>query len=292
MKKVLFPFEIDREAYKEAYISAVSLARNLRAELILLNAFYVEADNSINRSKYIQLLRNNWFKAYKEIHFFHEHYLRYYASMEPELRLKTDHRFVHGNLVDEFRILVNRENIDVVVLPATDENESTLRKIKLMMREALDMNLASVLITPPKSIYKPIENILYVYSEKEQKALFNHLYEIVFNTSIGNATFHLVQLSKHGVQEHELEQEPFTSIIKEKRKRCHVVLHMLKDKHPRKEITEFISEYDIQLLALPKSQFRAHGNNFRRYIIKEMCCISKIPILILKDTDLKYNMNP
>ena len=155
MNKVLFPFEIDREAYKEAYVYAVTLARNLRAELILLNAFYIEADNTITRSKYMQLLRNNWFKAYKEIHYFHDYYLRYYASMEPELRLKTDHRFIHGNLVDEFRILVKRENIDMVVLPAMDENESTRKKIKLMMREILDLDLTSLLITTLASSIEP-----------------------------------------------------------------------------------------------------------------------------------------
>lgn len=132
MNKVLFPFETDREAFKEAYIYAATLARDLRAELILLNAFYIEADNTITRRRYTQLLRNNWFKAYKEIHFFQDYYLRYHAGMGPELRRKTDHRFIHGNLVDEFRILVNRDNIDMVVLPATDDNEATRRKIKLM----------------------------------------------------------------------------------------------------------------------------------------------------------------
>lgn len=287
MKKVLYPFEIDREAYKEAYIYAVSLARNLRAELTLLNAFYVEADNSINRSKYIQLLRNNWFKAYKEIHFFHEHYLRYYASMEPELRLKTDHRFIHGNLVDEFRILVNRKNIDVVVLPATDENEATRRRIKLMRREALDQNLASLLITPPDTIYKPMEKILYLYSIKEQSALINHLDEIMLHTSTGNATLHLVQLSKQGPEEHKLELEPFASMIREQLKRYHVVFHVLKNKNLRKEIAEFISDYDIHLLALSIRQLHSLGNNFRRHVIEEICSISKIPALILKENPTK-----
>lgn len=51
MKKVLFPFEIDRRVYKEAYVYAVTLARNQRAELILLDAFYIEADNRITRCK-------------------------------------------------------------------------------------------------------------------------------------------------------------------------------------------------------------------------------------------------
>jgi hypothetical protein len=285
MKKVLFPFEIDREAYKEAYISAVTLARNLKAELILLNAFYIEADNRITRSMYMQLIRNNWFKAYKEIHFFNDYYLRYYASMEPELRLKMDHRFVHGNLVDEFRIIVNRENIDVVVLPATDENESTRRKIKLMRHETLEMNLTSLLITPPETFYKQIQNVLIVYSKKEQNTLFDRVNEIVQNTKISNATIHLVQLSKHGVPGLDQDQEPLRSITKEIQKRNQVEFHKLQDRNQRKEIMGLISDFDLQLLVLSKGQLHSLGNYFHRHIIEEISSISKIPILILKDKE-------
>lgn len=285
MKKVLFPFEIDREAYKEAYISAVTLARNLRAELILLNAFYIEADNRITRSLYMQLIRDNWFKAYKEIHFFNGYYLRYYASMEPELRLKTDHRFVHGNLVDEFRILVNREKIDVVVLPATDENESTLRKIRLMRHQTLEMNSTSLLITPPETFYKQIQNILYVYSLKEQKTLHDRVNEIVLNTKISNATIHLVQISKHREPGLDQDHEPLRSIIKEIQKRNQVEFHKLQDRNQRKEIMGFISEFDIELLALSKGQLHTLSNYFHRHITEEISSISKIPVLILKDKE-------
>ena len=42
MKKILFPFEIDNLNYKEAYVYAVKLARNLNAQVILLSAFLIE----------------------------------------------------------------------------------------------------------------------------------------------------------------------------------------------------------------------------------------------------------
>lgn len=283
MKKVLYPFEIDREAYKEAYIYAVTLARNLRAELILLNAFYIEADNSITRNKYVQLLKNNWFKAYKEIHLYHDYYLRYYASMEPELRLKTDHRFIHGNLVDEFRILVKRENIDVVVLPADVDDESSLRKIKLMRREILDLDLTSLLITPPEAFFKQIQHILFICSMKEEKALIEHLNELILNTNISNATIHIVHFSKHRAADHD--QDPLRSDLKEIEKRNRVEIHILHDKSLRKEILGFIYNYDIQLLAFSKRQLQILGNHFRRHIMDEISLISKIPVLILKETE-------
>jgi hypothetical protein len=231
------------------------------------------------------LLRNNWLKAYKEIHDFHDYYFSNYARSEPELRLKTDHRFIHGNLVDEFRIVVHREKIDMVVLPAADENELTRRKIKLMRREALDMNLTSLLITPLVTTYKPIKNILYAYSVKKQKELFDHLVEMIHDTNLSNATIHFVQLSKHGFLALDLDHEPLRSILETIQKRNQVVFHSFQDKHKEREITEYISEHDIQLLALTKSQFHTIGNFFRRHIIEEMCSVSKIPVLILKERD-------
>lgn len=284
MNKVLYPFEIDREAYKEAYIYAVTIARNLRAELILLNAFYIEADNSITRSKYMQLLKNNWFRAYKEIHFYHDYYLRYCADMEPELRLKTDHRFIHGNLVDELRIIIKREKIDMVVLPATDENESSRKKLKSMRREILDQELTSLLIAPPDGYCKQIQNILYVYSPKELKTLLDRVNEVVLNLNISNAVFHFVPMSRHGMHEPDQDQEPLRSIIKEIKKN-RVEFHGLQHKTQRKEIVDYISELDIQLLAFSKWQFLTLGNYFRRNIIDEINTVNKIPILILNDKD-------
>ena len=56
MKKILFPFEVDNPIYKEAYIYAIKFARRLYTEVILLNAFSIEADNDITRETYAQQL--------------------------------------------------------------------------------------------------------------------------------------------------------------------------------------------------------------------------------------------
>ena len=44
MKKILFPFETNQPIYKEAYVYAVKFARNLGAELIMLNVFEIESE--------------------------------------------------------------------------------------------------------------------------------------------------------------------------------------------------------------------------------------------------------
>lgn len=52
MKKSLFPFEIGNSIYREAYVYAVKLTRNLNKEAVLLNTFLIEADNNITEARY------------------------------------------------------------------------------------------------------------------------------------------------------------------------------------------------------------------------------------------------
>lgn len=56
---MLFPFEIDHTCYREAYVYAVKMARNLGAELIMLHAFHIEVDNTITPEKYDKIIKNN-----------------------------------------------------------------------------------------------------------------------------------------------------------------------------------------------------------------------------------------
>ncbi len=75
MKKILFPFEIGNPIYKEAYVYAVMLARNLYSEVILLNTFHIDADDDITKERYSRLIRDKWVRAYNETSVFNKYYL-------------------------------------------------------------------------------------------------------------------------------------------------------------------------------------------------------------------------
>ena len=100
MKKILFPFETNQSIYKEAYVYAVKFARNLGAELIMLNVFEIESDDSITPKEYKKIIQDNWLKAYQEIIKFNKHYLNNYARIESDLRIKVDYRFLHGKVTE------------------------------------------------------------------------------------------------------------------------------------------------------------------------------------------------
>jgi hypothetical protein len=75
MKKILFPFETNQNIYKEAYVYAVKFARNLGAELIMLNVFDIEDEDIITPKEYKKVVRDKYFRAYQEIIRFNRHYL-------------------------------------------------------------------------------------------------------------------------------------------------------------------------------------------------------------------------
>ena len=123
MKKILFPFEINQNIYKEAYVYAVKFARNLGAELIMLNVFEIDDEVFPTPKEYKEIVRDNWLKAYQEIIKFNKHYLNNFARIESDLRIKVDHRFLHGSFIYEFRKIISEEDIDLIVLPEVDQRE-------------------------------------------------------------------------------------------------------------------------------------------------------------------------
>ena len=94
MKKILFPFETGSTTNKEAFVYAAKLARNLKAELILLNTFNIRSKYDISRDEYKRLVRNCLITAYNESVRFNNYYLENYAKTEGDLRIKIDHRFI------------------------------------------------------------------------------------------------------------------------------------------------------------------------------------------------------
>ena len=282
MKKILFPFEIDRKAYKEAYVYAISMARNLRAELIVLNAFYVEANNSITRDQYHLLLRNHWLRAYKEVISFHNYYLSSFAKAEADLRLKTDHRFIHGNLIDEFSLIMHKEQIDLVVLPSFEESEPSRRRIRTMRREALEMPMTSLLIAPHEMFFKPVRNVLFAYDMKEQDALIDRLDE-VHHTCPGISNIQFVQFSKHGMSGKDPEQEPLKTIVNTFQRGKQIQYPVLQGLCQRNEISGYITDHDIHLLVLSTGQWHILSNLFRWPNPAEAPALFKIPLLILRE---------
>ena len=284
MKKVLFPFEINQDCYREAYVYAVKVTRNLGAELIMLNAFEIEVDDTITPQKYDLIIRNNWVNAYREIILFHDYYLHDHARVDTELRVKVDHRIVNGKIVEEFRKIIHSEKIDLVVLPASDRSEKTNKKLKLMRRETLEMNLTSLLAIPSEKTYKDIHSILFLTGLKRLKGIEEYLCEISLFASVFNSSIHFLQLSRHERDGHMWKEESIRTAQVFKSIANRIFFHTIIDRNPGNAVKEYISGNNIRLIALVSQQLHIIGDIFPTGLFEEMCVNAGIPVLILKES--------
>ena len=161
MKKILFPFEIGNPIYREAYVYAVKLARNLYKEVILLNTFLIEADNNITEATYSKLIRENWFKAYNEISKCNKYFLEDHARIDDELKIKFDYRFIHGILKDEIRKIASEEDVSLIVLPVSDKIETNRRQLDIIRDNLFEKNRVSLIVIPFQGAFRPIKNIVF-----------------------------------------------------------------------------------------------------------------------------------
>jgi hypothetical protein len=283
MRKILFPFEIHHAWYKESYVYAVKLARNLGAELIVLNTFQIDAGDGITQSQYDQLIRNNWIRAHNEIIQFHDYYLNNYARVDSELRIKADHRFVHGNLISEFRKILHSERIDMVVLPEAGPDEPSGKNLKTLRRITLEANLTSLLVTPCEGTYRPIDNILFAFVASRIKRLSNHVNELLLIAGIYNSTVHYVNLSKHISPRHDFDRDAFRTIEEGHQKKRPFKIQGIHGRDAGTRLLEYISENDVQVVAIARDQLQQVGDLFREEVFKEICRTVKIPVLILGD---------
>lgn len=284
MKKILFPFQPGLEN-REAFIYAVKTARNMNAELIMLNAFDVEVDESITREKYAFLLKENWMKAYTSIANFNHHYVKNYARVEGDLHIKTDYRFIHGKpSVEVFRI-IQQEEIDLLIIGMNDLEILQLKFSELLSHRVLKNTITSVLIIPETCCFQAIKDLVVAtdfHKLNTGKFLINQA--IKFARSF-DAAIHFLHFS--GDREGEIEdREGYELIIdqveKEKRNRFKVI----KGKDIFSSMDQYISENNIDCIAVIKHHRGIFENLLHRSFTESFSTKSRIPMLVLIDKEL------
>ena len=283
MKKVLFPFEINLECYKEAYVYAVKVARNLGAELIMLNTFEIEVDNSITTELYETLKKKNWIIAHQEVLRFHDYYLNNHARVDTELRVRVDYRFYNGKLIEEFKDIIHNESIDLVVLPATSKSESTRKLLKLMRRDVLNRNHISLLAVPCEHNFHNIDHLLMIAEPRFINSPAKYIEEITLFAQVFYSSVHAVQLSRQAEEiREEVEKDKITALFP-KSMANRVSYRHITGRDTDRSLLDYMSANRISLLAISRQQKHMIGRIFQSETLEEMCSTFRIPVLILKD---------
>ena len=283
MRKILFPFELDNPIYGEAYIYGIKFARKINAELILLNTFLVEVGNDITAEKYGKLKRDNWFKAYNEISMFNRYYLEDHANTETDLKIKFNHRFVNGFLMDEIKEIAREEEVDLIVLPISDHREFNNRQLKIIRDNVFEKNRTSLLVVPYGCKFRPVRNIVFATDLKKLNNYQQYLQDVVNYAHLFDSNIHFVHISSKEKEEDWDSSNTYRMVMQaiEKNNR-----HTFKSLHGKKiidSVNQYVEECEADLLVVVKHQHYFLESLLHESISNEISLNSKVPVLVMRE---------
>ena len=283
MKRILFPFETNQHICKEAYVYAVKFARNLGAELIMLNVFNVDVEDCPTSQDYKKIVRENYFKAYQEIIRFNKHYLGNYVKPESELRIKVDYRFLHGNLVNELTQIISNEEIDLIVLPEAYKEELYKWIVEVIWQHLSKHNTLSLLLIPSECRYQPIKSTALVADMKKLDHLGLYLNDVLKYAKVFDANVHFLNISqdrKAKMPEGKSELEKLIHLIEGSQKH---VFHNLTGHDLISSIEEYSRVNNVQMVFVIKHHHYFINSLFHKDISDKICLRSNIPVLVMKE---------
>jgi nucleotide-binding universal stress UspA family protein len=285
MKKILFPFEIGNPVYQEAYIYAVKFARNLNTEVILLNAFSIEADDFITNEKYAKLIKERWVKAYNEINRFNNYYLKDHARTGDELMIRFDHRFINGILKDEIKGIAKEPEVGLIVLPVSDNREFNKRQLEVIRDNIFEKNWVSLLVIPFQGKYRPIKNIVFSVDLKKIKHFPHYLEEVVQISRAfdSNITFLNVAQREKEVLKEDAEEYRLIKKIIDRNSRHE--FKQISGKNVVDSVNQYVEESHADLLAVVKHQHYFLENLFHRSHTNEISFHSKVPVFVMREKE-------
>ena len=285
MKKILFPFEIDDPVYQEAYIYAVKFARNLNTEVILLNAFSIEADNFITKEKYARLIKEKWFQAYNEIIKFNNYYLNEHVRMDDELQIKFDHRFINGILKDEIREIAKDPDVGFIVLPVSDRKDFNKRQLDIIRDNTFEKNRVSLLVVPFQGSYRPIKNIVFSVDLKKLNYFRQYLDEIIQISKAFDSNVHFLNISRKDKDVFNEDSEEYQMIKRITDKDSRHVFKRASGKDVVESVNQYVDEIDADLLAVVKHQHFFLETLFHRSHTNEISFNSKVPVFVMREQE-------
>lgn len=282
MKKILFPFELDNPVYREAYIFGIKFARNVHAELIILNVFKVEVDDRITKHEYENLKKHNWFKAYNEICRFNKYYLEQHVNPEHDLKIKFSYRFVNGVLIDEVREIALREDIDMVVVPLSDQNVFNKRQLRIFRDNLYKSNRTSLLIVPFQCVFRQISNIVFAIDHK-LKGCRQYLEEVVHLGKAFDSMIHFLFISARKLPAGWESTEEFMEIKRVLEKNGRHVLENLHGKNIVEQANAYVDKTGADLLIVVRHQNYFLETIFHDSIGDSVSFKSKVPVIVMRE---------
>ncbi len=283
MRKILFPFELDNPIYREAYIYGIKFARNINAELILLNVFKVEVGNDITEEKYGKLKKDNWFKAYNEISKFNTYYIEDHARTDTDLKIKFNYRFVNGILIDEIRSIAKEDGVDLIVLPISDSPKFNKTQLNIIRDNIFEKNRASLLIVPFGCEFRPVKDIVFATDLKKLNNYPQYLHDVINYARLFDSNIHFIHISSKEKAEEWDNSDTYRLVMREIEKNKRHSFKSLYGKKILESVAQYVEECHADILVVVKHQHYFLESIFHESVSNEISLNSKVPVLVMRE---------
>lgn len=275
MKKIVVPTDFT-EVAKNAYKYAKELAKELDAELKVVNVFYPEASAGDGKS----------FKSVEEVEKEREDALDEFIQGENSQQFEgiIEDEFISRELVNGFPPdvlleLSEKEETDLIVMGTRSQKGSFDKLLGSVSSKTAQNANCPVWLVPPEAEYKPIKNILYASNfESSNKKMVDRMIDFA---GVFDANIHMVNVHKSKwkgdvkFDNHILEQ-----LFRKNGRAIEFRMTTVESETVWEGLYAYANEHNIDAIVLVTKQRSFWENLFHKSITKEMVMRAQIPLVI------------
>ncbi len=278
MRKIVVPTDFSENAFN-ALKYACEIFKYEQSEIFILHAFADEVYQLGNITDRAQLNRRKdeveqrSAKSLKDL----LHEIREY-SPNPKHSLKTIPAF--GSLIDEVNDLVNRENIDIVVMGtrgAANDRSITFGSNTLMVMKYVQCPVVAIpegyAYHAPRELLFPT-NYLIPYKRRELKLLCEL-------TGSFRSNIHLLYIDP--MKKLSLRQEDNKDFLKRELKKANLTFETTEEKDKTIAITKYIVHQNIDMLVMVNTRHSHLEDMLMPSTVNTLGLHIKIPFLVLQN---------
>lgn len=272
IRKILLGIDYSENS-KTATQYALSLAKELEAELILFHSFYIQTTNA----EMLEFLDINEFKSIQE-----EKLLAYKKEHE-YIGVKLHTELAFGiNTIDEINDAVSKHNVDLVILGLKGISHLESMLIGSTTLSMFTQSKAPLLAIPPDVKYAKIETIAFAYDgeDVETKTPFSNLANFAVANSSKIHAFTVVN---------EEDKESFNADVKTiilknaLSESMQFTYNTLISSEVQEGMNQFLFENKAEVLAIIPRKHSFFERLLKSSNSKNYALTSKIPLLILPE---------
>jgi len=224
-------------------------------------------------------------KAYNSIAEFNHFYISKYARIEGDLRIKTDYRFINERPSTEIFKIIEKEEIDLLVIGLNDLGSLKMKLIDILNHRVLRQTITSVFLIPDNCPFVPVKNLLFAIDlHKHSTSRFILNQGIKLSRSF-DASMHFLYFSS-GTRDTIKDRESYEFISELVKVEKRHLLEIQPAKNISHSMQEYISANSIDCLVMVKQHRNIFENLFRPSHTESIPPKSRIPILILIEKEI------